>query len=279
MELAVQDKDIEVVETGNSYEILETHFMDHLDKLVEESTQISSKSVALMKFPTYAKMGQDVIFQILVMAKRWKMDPIIALNGGISIVHGRPSMAAAIMNSRIRRAGHSVQKDPTSNNEKVTIHGKRADNGDTASVTFSMEDAKKAGLVKSGSAYEKFGAAMMWHRALSLLGVQLFPDVIFEPDDFGESLHQSDAKSFSNPIDVESSIDPMKMSASQIEVLKGYFDEMPDLLEKMLKSLNVQSIEEMPSGNYHSMVEWLEKALIKRKAAAAAEFKAASEGE
>jgi hypothetical protein len=109
---------------------------------------------ALMKTPHYQKMGQDGVFAIYTKARSLGIDPFDALNGGLYFLSGKVGMSTEMMASLIRQKGHSIVKDPKSNNDICILHGKRADNGDTWMVSFSVDDAKKAGLLKN--MYEAF---------------------------------------------------------------------------------------------------------------------------
>lgn len=132
----------------------------------------------LMKTKHYAKMGEEGIFAIVAKAKSLAIDPLDALNGGLYFVQGKVGMASEMMASLIRQKGHSIVKDQKSDNSICILHGTRKDNGDTWTVSFSMEDAKRASLIRNGGTYEKYPSVMLYNRAMSLLARQLFPDVI-----------------------------------------------------------------------------------------------------
>ena len=108
----------------------------------------------------------------------------------IDVIDGRPALSAELMNARIRRAGHSItilELSPTG----ATIRGRRADNGDEATFTFSEEHAKRAGLLgKQGGAWKSYPESMYLARSLSALARFLFPDVFaaahaYTPTDLG----------------------------------------------------------------------------------------------
>ena len=130
----------------------------------------------LLKTPHYAKLGLDGIYAIVAKANSLNVHPLEALNGGLYYVQGKVGMSSEMMASLIRQSGHSIVKDPKSDNSCVILHGKRSDNGDTWCISFSMEDARRAGLAKN--MYEKYPSVMLYNRAMSMLARQLFPDVI-----------------------------------------------------------------------------------------------------
>ena len=108
----------------------------------------------LMKSKHYQKMGQDGIYAIIAKAKSLNINPLEALNGGLYYVQGKVGMSSEMMASLIRQSGHSIVKDQKSNDDCCILHGKRADNGDTWTISFSVANAKQAGLFKN--MYEKY---------------------------------------------------------------------------------------------------------------------------
>lgn len=139
-----------------------------------ESTQKMCKM--LMSVPHYAKLGMDGIFAIIQKAHTVGISPLEAVGGAMYYVNGKVELSANSMNYLIRRAGHSITKDPKSDTKICILHGKRSDNGDTWTCSFSIEDAKKAGIYKN--VWEKYAEDMLFARALTRLARQLYPDVI-----------------------------------------------------------------------------------------------------
>jgi hypothetical protein len=94
----------------------------------------------------------------------------------INVINGRPTLDAQGMVSLVRRAGHSLIGG--SDESRAEVVGVRRDTGDTMKVTFTIEDAKRAGLVRSNSPWTKFPKSMLWARAVSQLARELFADVL-----------------------------------------------------------------------------------------------------
>lgn len=141
--------------------------------MIEQTKELCSK---LMQTPHYKKMGAEGIFAIVQKAKAVGVDPLDALNGGMYYVQGKVEMTASMMNDLIRRKGHSITKDKKSDEKVCILHGKRRDNNDTWSESFSIDDAKQAGIYRNQ--WLKYPKDMLFARALSRLARQLFPDVI-----------------------------------------------------------------------------------------------------
>lgn len=126
----------------------------------------------------YRGIGEKAgVMMIMLAAREMGISPMAALNGGLNIINGKVEISARMMSALIRRAGHSLEtKEET--DESVTVRGKRSDNGNEQTVTFTIKDAQKAGLVKAGGGWTKFPKDMLFARALSRLARQLFSDVI-----------------------------------------------------------------------------------------------------
>lgn len=114
---------------------------------------------------------------ILLSAREIGIPPMQALNGGLNIINGKVEISARMMSALIRDAGHQI-KVKISTDDSCTLMGTRADTGETEEATFSLADAQKAGLVRTGGGWTKFPKDMCFARALSRLARQLFSDVI-----------------------------------------------------------------------------------------------------
>jgi hypothetical protein len=119
--------------------------------------------------------GESKILMILLTAKELGVGPCMALNGGIWNINGKVEISSRLMNSLIRRAGHSltiIRSDDT----VCTLLGKRSD-GDTFECSFTMEEAKTAGLAVR-DVWKKYPGDMLYNRCMSRLARRLFSDVI-----------------------------------------------------------------------------------------------------
>lgn len=139
---------------------------------IDNMQKISQK---LLQMKHYQKLGDVGIFAILQKSKSVGLNPLDALNGGMYFVNGKVELSANTMNYLIRQAGHSIIKDDRSTKEVCILLGKRADNGDTFTCSFSIDDAKKAGIYKN--VWQTYPEDMLFARALTRLARQLFPDV------------------------------------------------------------------------------------------------------
>lgn len=102
----------------------------------------------------------------------------------IYVVDGKATIGAELMTSLVRNHGHSIMAE--AGDGFCTVTGKRRDNGDTMTVTWTRDMAAKAGLLGKDN-WKKYEASMLWARAVSQLCRMLFPDVltgmIYTPDE------------------------------------------------------------------------------------------------
>jgi hypothetical protein len=130
----------------------------------------------LMSTRHYQAFGESGIHAIIARAKALGIHPFEALNGGFYCINGKVGMSTEMMAALVRKRGHSITKDPKSDNEICILHGKRSDSGDTWTCTFSKQDALTAGLW-NGTTWKKYPGIMLYNRCMSMLFRQLFPDL------------------------------------------------------------------------------------------------------
>jgi hypothetical protein len=202
-----------------------------------EQTQNAVKKLLLTKH--YVALGEAGIFAIIQKAKSLNISPVDALGGGLYFTNGKVGMSAEMMNTLIRSHGHSITKDTKSNDQVCILHGRRKDNGDTWTESFSIEDAKRAGIFKEQTPWGKYPRNMCFNRALSNLARQLFPDVIkgcYEIDElksFADSPQQFSKAAFEAAEAEKDSI--VILSEEDKENFYIYFNEDPEMTKAWIK--------------------------------------------
>ena len=94
----------------------------------------------------------------------------------IAVIEGRPSLAAEAQRALILAAGHSLWLTESSAT-RCTWTGKRRDDDVTSSVTWTMDDARRAGLAGKPS-WRAYPRQMLSARASAELARAIFADVI-----------------------------------------------------------------------------------------------------
>ena len=126
----------------------------------------------------YRGIGEKAgVMMIMLSARELGIPPMQALNGGINIINGKAEISARMMSALIRKHGHEIKIKQISD-ISCTLIGKRSDTGQEEESSFTLADAEKAGLVKTGGGWVKWPKDMCFARALSRLSRQLFSDVI-----------------------------------------------------------------------------------------------------
>lgn len=271
-------------------QITTTDFFGSLNLMVKEGPQLSDAAKSLFAVAHYAKLGQETILGTLITARRIGMDPMYALNGGIYSIKGKYGISAEGMNSLVRAKGHSIVIDPTSNSERSVLIGKRADNGDSCTCTYTLQDAQRAGLVVGGGTWEKHPGSMCFARAVSNLCRRLFPDVIaglYVEDEINEIAKGSDKTPKLENAVID--IDPKKMSPLQVAEIEGLFAQVPEMQEKVLSTYGAIRAANIPADHYVFVTNWLNNLILRKNSSIqkaeediqrkAEEFQAAQDGE
>jgi hypothetical protein len=135
----------------------------------------------------------------------------------IHVIKGKPGASPELMRALIQRAGHSIVRNAATDTS-VTLHGKRADTGDEETVTWTLDDAKRAGL--TSGAWKAYPRAMLLARATSELARSLFADVISGISYTPEELESIDITAAAEPITIEAQpeLPPLSQTAQLIEV-------------------------------------------------------------
>lgn len=94
--------------------------------------------------------------------------PTLSPRGALAIIMGSPVCAGVKIDE---------QRDNKGNPTACSVTMKRV-NGVEYTATFTMEDAKRADLVKAGGGWEKYPANMLKWRAVGYAADVVFPDVI-----------------------------------------------------------------------------------------------------
>jgi 5'-3' exonuclease len=122
-----------------------------------------------------------------VLAGRELGMPAIASLRGFHIVEGKHCLAADAIRALVMRSGKARFFRCTERTDtKVTFEAQRGEDP-PLSLSYTIEDAQRAGVVKKGSGWEKHPADMLVARASSKLARLMFPDVVFglySPEEF-----------------------------------------------------------------------------------------------
>lgn len=97
----------------------------------------------------------------------------------INVLDGKINYAAELLVAKIRQAGHSLtveDEDMEADDPYVVVSGRRADNGDQHTVTWTRSMAQKAGLTGKAN-WQRYERTMLTWRTVTELARFLYPDI------------------------------------------------------------------------------------------------------
>lgn len=123
--------------------------------------------------------------------------PIVSMSG-IHIIEGKPALSSNLLAAMIKRSGkydyRVVRWDDT---ECVLMFRQKVDGmwEEVGVSSFSMDDAKRAKVIREGSGWTKFPKAMLFARALSQGERTYCPDVsacaLYVPEELGATVNEA----------------------------------------------------------------------------------------
>jgi hypothetical protein len=143
--------------------------------------------------------GAKALVKILA-GKEIGVTPFQAMTN-IHIIQGKATMGANLMAAKVKGSGKYDYRVMDLTSETCSILFKQRDSlaeggwADLGKFTYSLEDAKRAGLVKTGSSWEKYPSNMLFARAISS-GVRIYcPDVfngnlVYVPEELGAQVNE-----------------------------------------------------------------------------------------
>ncbi len=124
--------------------------------------------------PTGKRGNLPMILACVAYGREIGIGDMVALNE-VDIIEGKAAPSAELMVLLARQRGHSLTWS-YNGAEACTVKGKRADNGDEGEITWTLQMADRAGLLKKQN-WTKYPEAMLWARSASQLCRMLFPDI------------------------------------------------------------------------------------------------------
>lgn len=177
-----------------------------------------AQRVALTPFAPKGLKTPESVMAAILFGSELGLGPMQALQN-IHVVEGKTACSAELMRAMVARAGHKIEALEQTNTI-VTLKGTRADNGVETVVSWTIDDARTAGLLGKDN-WKKYPRGMLLARATSELCRLLFPDIVlglgYTPEELG------DIEAASAPL-----VDPMSGPIDPTEPAVGeILDETP----------------------------------------------------
>lgn len=149
-------------------------------------------AVALHKSQLYRKFpNADAIFAVILRGRSMGIDMMTALDG-FHVIEGKPSMSAMLVVATVLNSGKAEYFELVeTTDQKATWETlRKGGRGKPVALTFSIEDAQRAGLVRNGGNWTKYPRAMCRKQAGIELARSVYPDVVCNVYD-GDELQAS----------------------------------------------------------------------------------------
>jgi hypothetical protein len=142
----------------------------HLEQYLELAERVARTAMV----PASFRNKPDEVLAVVLYGAELGIGPMQALQQ-INFISGKPSPAAELQRALIMEAGHKFVL--TTNNEVATARCKRLDWDDYEETTFTMLDARVAGIT-GGDNWRKYPDQMLAARVTSKAARMWFADVI-----------------------------------------------------------------------------------------------------
>jgi len=205
-----------------------------------EMTWKLSQRVANTPFVPKGLQGKpESVLACILYGSELGLGPMQSLNS-IHVIEGRTAMSPELMRAMVARHGHRIDVIENSNTA-CEVKGVRADTGSTASVRWTMEDARMAGLAGKNN-WKTYPRAMLLARATSELCRIVFPDIIA-----GLSYTPEEVASIEG-VEYEE-VEPAPLPIEEVEIVDAEIVEpepMPkETRKKISEKLEMEEVSEM----------------------------------
>lgn len=149
----------------------------------------------------------------------------------IQVVKGKPNLSADLIVALVKRSELCESWEVVeSTNTLCTIETKRVTDKNPRRLTWTLEDAKRAGI--NGDMYTKYPRQMLRHRCSADLAREVYPDLVlglYAPEEFG------DARDL---IPEAVSISPGKGGSPAVDGQEEQVDpQVPPILQRVMESI------------------------------------------
>lgn len=156
---------------------------------IEEAERLASTLARAHTLPEALRQKPADILATILTGAELGLAPMQAVRG-IQIIKGRPTLSADTMGALVKRRSdvceYLVLKESTA--ERAVYVTKRRGDPDATTMTYTIQDAQRAGLV-GGDNWRRYPQAMLRARCLSAICRAVYPDLclgLYDPDEMSE---------------------------------------------------------------------------------------------
>lgn len=154
---------------------------------MSEAITLSTHAFHSKQFSAY---GTPQAVLMSLMAGREMGLAAMASLRAIQIIDGKPTMAADLMRALVLRSGAAAYFRCVARTDTHSTWETQRGDDPPMSLTFTMDDARQAGVVRPGSGWARFPADMLVARASSKLARLVYPDIlhgVYLPEELREN--------------------------------------------------------------------------------------------
>jgi len=139
--------------------------------------------------PNALRGRPDAALAVMLAGFELNVGPMQALQS-IDIIQGRPAVSPELMRALAIKAGHQLIVTATDDTATIRCHRRDWPADQWSDFTWTLDDAKRAGLVRADSPWTKYPRAMLTARVTAEACRAVFPDVIaglsYTPEEVSE---------------------------------------------------------------------------------------------
>lgn len=158
--------------------------------MLSQLTELAARLAGTEFVPKALRGKPAAVLACILTGQELGVGPMQSL-AHIHVIEGKPTQSAELMRALVTKAGHRFSVRKLSSAE-VTVVGTRSDTGEALEVTWTLEDAKRAG-VATKDVWRQYPRAMLLARATSELCRAHFADVLggvsYTPDELGADVY------------------------------------------------------------------------------------------
>jgi len=154
---------------------------------IEEAWKIAQYSFRSKLFSAFG--SAEAVLMVIMAGRELGMSAMASLRG-FHLVEGRPTLSADLIRALIIRSGKAKYFRPVERTDtRATWETQRGDDP-PVSLTFTIEEARQAGVVRPNSGWVKYPTDMLTARASAKLARLIYADIVFnlfDPSEFDGS--------------------------------------------------------------------------------------------
>lgn len=134
----------------------------------------------LAKSPEFVPKGMmnrpEAVLAVMLRGAELGVSPMVAL-AQMHVIDGRVGLSAELLRAIVLAAGHELYPQDVTNTRVTMCARRKGTTGDPIKVTWTEDDAKKAGLIGKDN-WRKYQRQMLTARATAEIVRLVFPDVV-----------------------------------------------------------------------------------------------------